>query len=241
MNQIRTIRVYIPPNYSASTRRIPVLYMHDGQNIFRDEDAIGDVSLSLEKILDDRLCQMLVVGIDCIPEQRVEDYCPWQAGEFSQQFQLNKDSWQANGQRYLDFITNELKPFIDQYYRTDAERTAMAGISLGGLISAYAACSYPAIYQKIAMFSSSFYRNQEKLEQYIRMTDLSPLTKVHMDCGDLEANNNDEINKTFMTSNERVAQLLQTKLTIVDGGKHDYHHFKRRVPTVLMNLFSEGK
>lgn len=236
MNQTRTIRMYIPKHYFNTNKRLPVLYMHDGQNIFRDEDAIGGVSLSLEKVFNEQDCQMIVVGIDCIQAQRIEDYCPWQGGEYSQQFHID-DSWQPDGQRYIEFVTNELKPFIDKHYRTKSDKTAIAGISLGGLISAYAVCVYPTIYNSMAVFSSSFYRNQEKIEDLIRKSDISHVNKIYMDCGSLESDDN-KVNQAFIHSNEEVAKAFQTELTIINGAKHDYSHFRHRVGNVLINLFS---
>ncbi|WP_342488233.1 alpha/beta hydrolase-fold protein [Cytobacillus sp. FSL W7-1323] len=237
LNQTRTIRMYTPKNYLNTNKRLPVLYMHDGQNIFRDEDAIGGVSLSFEKAFDDHDCQMIVVGIDSIQTQRIEDYSPWQRGEYSQQFHID-DSCQPDGQRYIDFVTNELKSFIDKHYRTNPDNTAIAGISLGGLISAYAVCAYPTIYKSMAVFSSSFYRNQEKIEDLIRNSDISHVNKIYIDCGSLESDDN-KVNHAFIHSNDEVAKAFQTELTIINGAKHDYSHFRHRVSKILINWFSK--
>jgi predicted alpha/beta superfamily hydrolase len=63
-NTKRTIRVHLPEDYYNNEKRYPVLYMHDGKNVFRDEDAVGGVSLDLETYLENIGAELIVVGID---------------------------------------------------------------------------------------------------------------------------------------------------------------------------------
>ena len=81
--QERLIRVYLPKNYNKENQRYPVLYMHDGQNIFNDNDAIGGKSLELENYLDENELEVIVVGIDQNSKDRINEYCPWVMGEYS--------------------------------------------------------------------------------------------------------------------------------------------------------------
>lgn len=83
----RKIRVYLPKSYQHGlSRRYPVLYLHDGQNVFGNEEAINGVSLKLHKYLDDQELDLIVVAIDqnTEGEERVNEYCPWKNGTFTE-------------------------------------------------------------------------------------------------------------------------------------------------------------
>lgn len=243
-NHERTIRIYTPVNYSDQTQNYPVLYMHDGQNVFEDQDAINGVSLDLKKYLDANKVEIIVVGIDTntVGDERKNEYCPWVDGEFSKNL-IGKPSYTGGkGEAYVDFIVKELKPFIDSKYRTLKESTSIAGISLGGLISLYAACKYPTVFTKVATLSSAFWRNQEKIEELIRETEFSSLEKLYMDSGTTEMKENERISKGFLESNQRVFDLLHDKgvnvqFTIIEDAEHNYTQFKQRVPEMFSYLF----
>ncbi|WP_221563375.1 alpha/beta hydrolase [Alkalihalobacillus sp. TS-13] len=234
-NQERTVRVYLPKSYDDSEQHYPVLYMHDGKNVFRDEVAVGGKSLELENYLDEYNIDLIVIGIDqpSTFEERVNQYCPWKNGEYCKtKFGDDRDLG-GKGKEYIKFIVDELKPLIDQKYRTKADRTMMAGISLGGLISTYAACAYPDIFTKIAGLSSGFWRNQEEIEALIKEADLSNIEGIYLDCGTMETND-EYINAGFLDSNQRVFAMLDQKVAnttfkIIDGGEHNYHAFQKRV------------
>lgn len=74
--QVRLIRIYLPENYYEETQSYPVLYMHDGQNIFQDNSAIGGYSLQLENYLDENELGVIIVGIDQNSDERINEYCP---------------------------------------------------------------------------------------------------------------------------------------------------------------------
>lgn len=240
----RTIRVYTPVNYSDQTQNYPVLYMHDGQNGFEDKDAINGVSLDLKKYLDANKVEIIVVGIDTntVGDERKNEYCPWVDGEFSKNLIGTPSYTGGKGEAYVDFIVNELKPFIDFKYRTLKDSTSIAGISLGGLISVYAACKYPQTFTKVAVLSSAFWRNQEKIEELIGKTEFTSLEKLYMDSGTTEMKENERISKGFLESNQRIFDLLRDKgvnvqFTIIEDAEHNYTQFKERVPDMFSYLF----
>lgn len=157
LQQERRIQVYLPQSYSLSQKNYPVLYMHDGQNVFRNDGAIGGISLELERYLDEEDLDVIVVAIDQNSSERKNEYCPWENGAYSQKFLgAESSSFGGQGKQYLEFIVEELKPYIDEKYRTITNRTAMAGISMGGLISLYAACHYPKIFTDLIFFPPHF-------------------------------------------------------------------------------------
>jgi predicted alpha/beta superfamily hydrolase len=67
LNEERTIRIYLPTTYDETNTRYPVLYMHDGQNVFDSTEAIGGVSLELHNYLDEQEVALIVVAIDLTP------------------------------------------------------------------------------------------------------------------------------------------------------------------------------
>ena len=244
--QERLIRVYLPKNYNKGNQRYPVLYMHDGQNVFRDDVAIGGTSLELEKYLDENELDVIVVGIDQNSEERLNEYCPWINGEYSKKI-VGQDRIPTGGKgsQYVEFLVNELKPLIDNKYRTLKDRTAIAGISLGGLISAYAMCRYPHIFKSMVGLSSAFFRNQEEIEKLIQDTDtdLSLIESVYLDCGTREAKDEEIISQEFIASNRTVYEMLKGKIPnarfeIINDAEHHYLFFRERVSELFTFLRS---
>ncbi|ULT59417.1 alpha/beta hydrolase-fold protein [Neobacillus drentensis] len=236
--QDRQIRVYLPKNYNEGSKKYPVLYMHDGQNIFNDDDAIGGASLELENYLDKNEIEVIVVGIDQNTNDRINEYCPWVNGEYCKKILGYVSTSGGRGREYVDFIVNELKPFIDNKYRTLKDNTAMAGISLGGLITTYAMCRYPQVFKKIFVLSSAFYRNQEEIEKLIKDSDLSLIEKIYLDCGDKESGYTENINKEFIASNKAIFDRLKEKVTstefaIIIDAEHNYSFFRERVSKIF--------
>ena len=244
-NHERTIRVYTPKGYQGATKRYPVLYMHDGQNVFEDQDAIHGVSLGLREYLETNDIEIIVVGIDTNTEgeERKNEYCPWVDSDFSKNL-LGKPSYTGGkGDAYVDFIVSELKPYIDSKYRTMTESTSIGGVSLGALISTYAACKYPDIFRNVIGISSAFWRNQEKIEELLRNTYLSSIEKFYMDCGTTEVRNDERISKGFLESNQRIYNIVKEKIPnstflVIENAEHHYSYFKERVPGIFTYLLS---
>ncbi|RLL48401.1 alpha/beta hydrolase [Oceanobacillus piezotolerans] len=244
--QERNIRVYLPKNYNKVSLRYPVLYMHDGQNVFNNEGAIGGVSLELHKHLEVIKADIIVIAIDQNTENnhRIYEYCPWINGDFSKKLIGDTRPLGGKGKEYVSFIVNELKPMIDKKYRTDPTQTYMAGVSLGALISTYAASCYPNIFKRVAAISSAFYRNQEEIEKLLQNSDLTSLDRVYFDCGTKESGKKDEVSELFLHSNRRVYEIVTAKgvkamFDIVVNGEHNYSTFKERVPNFIRFLTYE--
>ncbi|WP_226675103.1 alpha/beta hydrolase [Mesobacillus jeotgali] len=233
----RNIRVYLPSN--MKDKKYPVLYMHDGQNVFGNEEAIGGVGLELHDYLEKNDVELIVVAIDQNSGERVNEYCPWINGEYTTKL-LGKPSPEGGkGKEYVEFIVNELKPLIDSKYGTNPDDTYMAGISLGALVTTYAACTYPHIFKRIAGLSSGFYRNQEEIEQLMKTADLSHLEKIYLDCGTKEGG--EKLAGPFLETNEAIFEIIRQKgikaeLKVIEGAEHNYQAFKKRISKVISYL-----
>lgn len=147
----RRIWLYLPPGYSKSNKHYPVMYMHDGQNIFDDfSSAYGEwgVDECVDSLVKTGKPGCIIVGIDNGPK-RMNEYNPYDHREFGK----------GAGDQYLDFIAHTLKPFIDKRYHTltNRENTIIAGSSMGGLISYYAMLKYPGTFGKAGIFSPAFW------------------------------------------------------------------------------------
>ncbi len=142
----RDVIVWLPPSYEAdSTRRYPVLYMHDGQNIIDPSTSfigydwrVDEVSDSL--IREGKMKEVIVVGIYNSPH-RMAEYDDTEEGT-----------------AYMHFIVSRLKPMIDSNYRTlpDREHTSTMGSSMGGLISFLLAWNHPEVFSQAACLSPVF-------------------------------------------------------------------------------------
>lgn len=234
----RKVSVHLPEDYEHCEKRYPVLYMHDGQNVFRDNEAVGGVSLALEQYLDRAPQNVIVVGIDQNGRERSQEYCPWTNGAYSKRILGDTASFGGKGAQYADFVVNKLKPHIDGNYRTIKNESSIAGISLGGLITAYICCRYPDVFHRITMISPAFYANQEKIEALLRDADLSGIQSIYIDYGTREAGNDPLLNNEFIQSVQAVADIAAAKhphvtCRRIDGGEHHYSHFRKRISALF--------
>jgi len=165
----RTAIVWLPPGYKRLRnfhKTYPVLYMHDGQNIIDPHTSFAGKDWRVDETVSrltraKRMKEIIVVGIYNTPE-RLAEYSDSEKGE-----------------KYLNFIIEELKPFIDSNYRTIPQRefTAIMGSSMGGLISFIAGWRYSDTFSMAGCMSSSFYHDDEKVFKMIRENN-GPKNKV---------------------------------------------------------------
>lgn len=155
----RRIDIWLPPSYAAAAnRRFPVLYMHDGQNLFDPTTAHVGEAWEVDRIITELaasgdLPEIMVVGIWNTP-LRWPEYmlpAPFEAVEGGAQLRVAFERERGSppiGDAYLRFIVTELKPFVDAHYRTrpEQEATLIMGASMGGLISLAAWCTYPEVF-----------------------------------------------------------------------------------------------
>ena len=146
----RRIWIYLPTGYHESTRRYPVIYMHDGQNLF---DAYTSFcgEWGVDKFMNTMDKQCIIIGIDNGGLRRLNEYNILDSDE----------QGEGKGLEYISFIAEELKPQIDSNYRTlkSAGDTLMVGSSMGGLITFYAGIFFPEVFGVLGVFSPSFFTN----------------------------------------------------------------------------------
>jgi predicted alpha/beta superfamily hydrolase len=154
LDNARDVLVWLPPGYAAGDQRYPVLYMHDGQNLFDAHSTYAGewrVDETLTALHDEGL-DAIVVGLPNQGELRRVEYnpYPWQAGSFG---------WEGRGDDYIAFIADTVKPLIDSGFRTRPERaaTGIAGSSMGGLISLHGYLTRPDVFGLCGAFSPVYF------------------------------------------------------------------------------------
>ncbi|MEP6821698.1 MAG: alpha/beta hydrolase-fold protein [Chthoniobacterales bacterium] len=188
----RNVLVYLPPGYRRTrTRRYPVLYLQDGQNMFDAATAFGYTEWradeTAERLIEQNLIEpIIMVAVANIGSERIHEYAPTRGRIEDGKRKRSK----GRLRQYGKFLANELKPFIDTQYRTlpEAETTGLGGSSLGGLATLVLGLWFPNVFRNLAVMSPSIwwddctiYNMVEKLNETTR----PPLT-IWLDTGTRE-------------------------------------------------------
>lgn len=199
LNRYRRIWVYLPRSYNQTKgKSYPVLYMQDGQNLFNEQTApFGEwgVDECLDTLQQQTGRECIIIGIDNGGDKRNNEYNPYDNQQFGK----------GEGNLYVDFMAKTLKPFVDQKYRTikDAQHTYVAGSSMGGLISLYAAIKYPTVFGSAGIFSPSFWIAPQLGDDISKSTSAS-MQRFYFYAGRKESDN-------MVTDMEKIMAVVQTK------------------------------
>jgi len=230
LNRTRRVWVYLPPSYNSSTKKYPVLYMHDGQNVFDDATSFSG-EWGVDEAIDTlglKTKECIVVGIDNGGDKRLNEYCPY---DFSLNgIAANNKSNVGEGGKYVDFLAKTLKPFIDKKYRTlkDSKNTFTAGSSMGGLISMYAVLKYPNVFGGAGVFSPAFWVGP-KIFDDIKAKGKKVNAKIYFYTGDEEGETMVPMtirafNEMHHVSKSKMAEVIRA------GGKHNETRWRVEFP-----------
>lgn len=203
--KLRRVRVLLPKNYETDTdRRYPVVYFHDGQNVFYSKEAYVGHSWKVIPAIkrNPDISRMIVVAIDNDGLQRMNEYSAWKYIESN----IPGMQFGGKGVEYGEFVMDVVKPFIDQEYRTlsDREHTAMIGSSLGGNITQFLGLEYQDQIGCLGVFSSANWLHQESFDRYIERKKLYADQRIYIYVGTEEA---DDTDKTLMAGNIKQAYI----------------------------------
>ncbi len=229
----RRIWIYLPKDYETSHKKYEVMYLQDAQNLFDDATSYAgewQVDETLNKIFEKTGKSLIVVGIDNGGEKRIEELSPYKNAKYGG----------GNGDNYVKFIVETLKPFIDKNYRTKPQRkfTTIGGSSLGSLISVYAAVKYPETFGKVLAFSSAFWFNAKELNEFILS---SKVNLKHQKYYFIQGKHEDE---DMEEQTKRVIENLKSKnvkpknifLKIDEDGKHNELYWRREFEGAVLWL-----
>ena len=179
----RRAYIYLPESYDEEPdRRYPVMYMFDGHNVFFDEDATFGKSWGMNDYMERTGKQLIIVGVECNHQGncRLSEYSP----VTFENAELGKI--RGRGSTTMNWMVNELKPYIDEHFRTlpDRRNTILAGSSMGGLMALYGATAYNSVFQRAACLSPSLWVAPGKVMELIARARIRPDTTIYMDYGE---------------------------------------------------------
>lgn len=233
----RTIIVYLPPGYdAAAAARYPVLYLHDGQNIFDRATSIGEEwrvdETAQAMIMAGEIEPIIVVGIYNTGEHRIDEYAPT----------LREDKGGGgHADAYGRMLLMELKPFIDRTYNTlpGARNTAIGGSSLGGLLTLHLGLRHPTAFGKLAALSPSIWWDDRVIVRAVEELPGKLAERVWLDAGTNEGP--EVIDDARVLRDALVAKgwVEGDDLMYVEaeGAEHNEASWAARVSAVLRFLF----
>ena len=234
LDRNRRIWIYLPPDYETSSKYYPVIYMHDGQNLFDVQTSFSgewEVDESLNELFDqgDRGC--IVVGIDNGGALRTDELSPWYNPEYEAG---------GEGGAYVDFIVETLKPYIDGNYRSlsGREYTVLFGSSLGGLISQYGIMEHQDVFGKAGVFSPAFWFNPE-IYEHSGNTPKNDFLKIYMLAGELEGGGSvvDDVNQMETVLFDNGFSNEEFNKAFHADGEHSEWYWAREFPWAYLWLF----
>ncbi|GAA5157547.1 alpha/beta hydrolase [Ornithinimicrobium tianjinense] len=204
------VYVWLPPGHDVGEDRYPVLYLHDGHNVFLDERAFGGVSWGVDAAMT-RLAQeglpAIVVAVPCHLTERADEYTPYHLPGVGG----------GRADRYAAFLADHLKPAVDAALRTrpEPEHTVTAGSSLGGVVSAYLWSTRPDVFGGAGVFSPAWWwpdtahgeRGLADVEEALA----KPRThgRVYLDVGGREHHLDEDVRRHYVVAAERLAARLR--------------------------------
>ncbi len=232
--------VYLPPDYNSSLeRRYPVLYLHDGQNLFDSATAFAGNEWGLDELAEEliesgEIQSLIIVGVYNAGERRLSEYTHVR----------DRRGRGGRAKAYARLLVEDLKPFIDSEYRTlaDVSNTGLGGSSLGGLATLYLGLHFPQIYGKLIVMSPSIWWANRAILREVRKLRRKSDQKIWLDIGTSEGQNP----ASCVKNAEDLCEALLSKgwrlghdLRFVEdqGAGHDEKAWGSRMPDALKFLF----
>ena len=240
VKEARDIIVYLPPDYnSARHRRYPVLYLHDGQNIFDAATAFNNNEWGVDEVTETLIVNgeiepLIVVGIYNAGMKRMNEY-------------THVPDYRGRGglaRAYGKMIVNDLKPFMDREYRTlsNSANTGLGGSSLGGLVTMYLGLRYPEVFGKLLVMSPSVWWANRDILKKVSRGRYKGSQKIWLDVGTCEGMNPEmclrnvkDLRDALTHKGWRLGQDLEFVEDL--GAGHDERAWGSRIGRALKFLF----
>lgn len=241
LNNTRAVYVYLPPTYlENTTARMPVVYMHDGQNLFDPLASFGGVTWGVPQTMDaaandGRFREAIIVG----PENtanRIGEYTPTADAQYGG----------GDGDAYLRMLVEELKPKVDAELRTmpNREDTVLLGSSLGGLISSYAGVRKASTFGVIGAMSPSVWWDNRALLGFVAGTTTPRPLRVYVDSGDSGPSNDGVTDTADLAAAYRTLGYVDAttlKYVVQPGATHTESAWASRLPAAFEFLLGPAR
>lgn len=236
LNKTRKVWAILPYDYETSNERYPVMYLQDAQNLFNENAKYGnwEIDKKLAVMSEYNIGKIIIIAIEHAEKDRIKEY------------NVGKTVLGVGqGKKYIRFITDTLKPFVDKSFRTKAERefTGIGGSSMGGLVSIFSGLMYPEVYGKLMIFSPSLWVIPKMDFTKINFAEPGD-TKIYLYAGGDESATMIEHVKKFkknMIKNEFVTDKMKINLSINMLGKHNETYWSDEFPKAIEWLFFNTK
>ena len=235
LNKTRKIWALLPHDYDNSSESYPVMYLQDAQNLFNENAEFGnwEIDKKLAVMSEYKIGKIIIIAIEHAEEDRIKEY---NVGKTV----LGK----GQGKKYIRFVTDTLKPYVDSNFRTKKERefTGIGGSSMGGLISIFSGLRNPETFGKLMIFSPSLWVVPE-LKIDAKKANTAD-TKVYLYAGGDESKTMIEHIKKFqndLLSNQFIEDKSQINLSINRQGKHSETYWSDEFPKAIEWLFFNTK
>lgn len=247
----RGIHVYLPPQYEQEpSRRFPVLYMHDGQNVFDGFTSYipnqeWKADEAAESLIKAKLIEpIIIVAVDNGAMARADEFLPTAVKTSD-----GKGTWGGHADKYGDMLLTEIKPFIDRTYRTkpDGKNTGLCGSSFGGIVTLYLGIKHPEKFGKLGVVSPSLWWDDGVMSKMVDALPSKTSQKIWLDMGSAEGAPVESLaaHETIATA-RKLSTILEKKgwklghdLTYFEDSyaEHNEAAWARRFPAILMFLF----
>ena len=233
LNKHRKVFALLPKGYWTSTKRYPVLYLQDGQNLFDESAPFGTwgVDKHMARMMERGIGDFIVIAIDHGGKDRISEFSPYK----------NFSLGHGEGRKYVEFIEQTLKPYIDTHFRTKPEResTGIGGSSMGGLISIYAGLMFPNTFGKLLIFSPSLWISPKIYFDAIEFQK-ALRTKIYLYAGGSESKSmipNIRKFKEIFEKRGLGSDFIEFNLSLDSKGKHNEKQWSNEFPRAVEWLF----
>lgn len=243
----RDVAILLPVGHGVDPgARYPVMYLHDGQNLFDPADAAFGVEWEVDETVDALTAAgviepMIIVALGNTGE-RIRDYTP------------SVDPGRGEGGEagaYARFIVEELKPWVEHRFavRCGPAHTGLGGSSLGGLVSLYITWLYPDVFGRVAALSPSLWWNRGEAAGWVGgiVAQLDPGERLWLDAGNGEGDDPDgdglrsvavDVEAWVDAAIEAGAVFGETVgMQVVAGAPHNEAAWAARLPDVMTFLW----